>query len=186
VSTTPTTPPENGSLPVSEAAPKSPGSPEKPSGTGPVMSHDKPTRKPWGEARKSPSRLPRSTQTRVVVASAAGRTQREISRELGLSRNTVARVLSQAEHQEMLGLFRDQLLNLVPEALRVAKRRLRQNSEKMATEVLKGTQVMVVRTEQDVHHRINEFEGWTDEQLEQYTRSGERPGVIAVQPKGTA
>ncbi|HEV2491485.1 MAG TPA: hypothetical protein VG204_00270 [Terriglobia bacterium] len=85
----------------------------------------------------------------------------------------------------MLGLFRDQLLDLVPESLRVAKRRLRQNSEKMAIEVLKGTQVMVARTEQDVHHRINEFEGWTDEQLEHYLTTNERP-EIPVQPKGTA
>ena len=151
----------------------------EPPGIGRATSREKPIRKPWREARKSPSRLPRSTQTRIVVTSAAGRSQRDTSRELGLSRNTVARVLSQAEYQELLGLFRDQLLELVPESLCVARHRLRQNSEKMAIEVLRGTQVAVPRQEAEVIER-DEFSGKTTAELLWYADHGAWPG----EPRG--
>lgn len=66
---------------------------EEPSGIGRAMSREKPIRKPWRDAHKNPSPLPQAAQNRVVVASAAGRSHRESSRELGLSRNNIARVL---------------------------------------------------------------------------------------------
>ena len=67
------------------------------------------------------------------------------------------------------------MLDLVPESLRVARGRLRQNSEKMAIEILKGTQIMVPRTEQELHHRTDPFEGKTNEELDYFTCTGDWP-----------
>ena len=102
----------------------------------------------------------------------------KFSRELSLSRNTVCRVLSQTEHQQVLAEFRCQLLDLLPECLRVARHRLRHNSEKIAIEILQGTQVMVGKTEQDIHHHVDDFEGWTEDELEQFASTGVRPSTI--------
>ena len=67
------------------------------------------------------------------------------------------------------------MLDLVPASLRVARGRRRQNSEKMAIEILKGTQVMVPRTEQELHNRTDQFEGKTNEELEYFACTGDWP-----------
>jgi hypothetical protein len=56
----------------------------------------------------------------------------------------------------------------------------------MMVEVLKGTQVFASKQDQNVtHNAAHEFDGWTDEQLEQYIETGDRPEIIAIQTKGT-
>ena len=65
----------------------------------------------------------------------------QIGREIGIARTTVARVLSQPQVTALLASYRDQVLDLVPEAIAVCKRNLRRKrgaSWQLAVEILKG------------------------------------------------
>ncbi len=55
-------------------------------------------------------------QQQVVKLRGAGASQRAISREVGLARHTVKRILSQGEYQLMVQRGRSQLAELVPRA----------------------------------------------------------------------
>jgi hypothetical protein len=115
---------------------------------------------------------PRAKQTRVIAASLAGKSKSQISREEGLKRDTVARILSQPEVEQLRESYRQQLLELVPNSVGLLADKLltktgerRKNADwRMAIEILKGAQIFVTKSEQQLS-RKDEFEGRSDEDL---------------------
>ena len=70
----------------------------------------------WGTSKK-PLNTPPSKQALVVGLSLSGKKRSAISRELGLDRETVTRILSQQENQLLLQGYRQAVLRIVPNAL---------------------------------------------------------------------
>jgi hypothetical protein len=83
-------------------------------------------------------RTPAATQARVVAGSLAGKSKSELHRETGLGRATIRRILSQSEVEAILASYRDQVRDLVPNALRVCARNLagKRASWQLAIEIL--------------------------------------------------
>ena len=123
---------------------------------------------------KGKLRTPTATQTRVIAAAVAGKSNRRIAREVGLARDTVAKVLSQPEVMALLKEYRAEALGLARPALiylgnrlltKTGRVRTKGIDWKMCIEILKGTQVLVGRTDQDVTHKVDEIESLEDGQL---------------------
>jgi hypothetical protein len=126
-----------------------------------------------GASGKPKLYTPRAKQTRVIAASLAGKSKSQISREEGLKRDTVARILTQPEVNELLAAYREQARGLVPyclaglEAKLITKGgKLRKAIDwKMMLEILKGTQVLVLKLEEEVTTK-DEFKGRSREELQ--------------------
>ncbi len=128
---------------------------------------------------------PRAKQTRVIAASLAGKSKSQISREEGLKRDTVARILSQPEVEQLRESYRQQLLDLVPDSvgllgdklLTKAGKRRKSADWRMAIEILKGSQIFVSKSEQQLS-RKNEFESRSDEDLNFCAKHGYFPEEV--------
>jgi hypothetical protein len=143
-----------------------------------------------GHKRASKSRglyTPQAKQTRVIAGALAGKSKSAIARTEGLKRDTVARILLQPEVEELVAAYRQQALALVPlclaglQAKLVDKNgKLRSNSDwRMMTEIMKGTQVLVGKQEQEVHGKQDEFDGRTRAELEFCLANGRFPDSTA-------
>ena len=75
----------------------------------------------------------------VLISRANGTDKRKIARELGIARQTVEAIIEEANLDQSLESGRIQSATLIPEALRVARFKLSQNSENMAIKVLENT-----------------------------------------------
>jgi hypothetical protein len=106
----------------------------------------KPKRK-WASTAKSRMKTSAATQLKVAAMYLSGAKQRKISRELGIDRETVARVLSQSEAELLVQGYRDALLKIVPNALIGASELVKRLNPKVITDVLRGARVMVDRHE---------------------------------------
>jgi len=128
-------------------------------------------------SRKGQLLTPQTKQSRVVAAAIAGKSQRRIERELGISRPTIRRILSQVEIKALLAGYQDEARELVPDALKVCRRNLKSTrpSWQLAVEILRGLQVLIAKQEQDVHHIVDEVYEWTDDELKHYIKTGEKP-----------
>src|SRR5437867_1916175 len=67
---------------------------------------------------------PKSTQTRIIAGTLAGRNKSEIERETGVSRKTITRILSQTEVKAMLERYRDDYRAMVPGAIALLHREM--------------------------------------------------------------
>jgi hypothetical protein len=117
----------------------------------------------------------------VIAASLAGKSNREISKQIGIKRDTVARILSQPEVKQLLAEYRQQVRGLVPLCLAGLEAKLVTTSGKvrrgtdwrMLVEILKGTQVLVPKLEEEVTNK-DEFEGRSREELQFFVQHGGR------------
>jgi len=103
-------------------------------------------REKWGTSKK-PLNTPPSKQVSVLGLSLTGKKKSAISRELGLDRETVTRILSQQENQELLNRYRSVVMRMVPDALIAAHHLVKQGDRQMVTEILYGTRVLINRHE---------------------------------------
>jgi hypothetical protein len=90
---------------------------------------------------------PRSTKDPVVKAKvllkrANGETKYSISKDLGMSHNTVDVILKEANFDGQVETGRNLCSTLIPESIRVVKHRLAQNSETAAFKLLEGIGVL--------------------------------------------
>jgi hypothetical protein len=136
-----------------------------------------------GASRKRGLYTPPAKQNRVIAASLAGKSKSQIAREEGLKRDTVARILTQPEVNELLAAYREQARGLAPyclaglEAKLITKAgKLRESIDwRMMVEVLKGTQIFVGRQEQEIHAKKDEFDGRSRQDLQFYLEHGRFP-----------
>jgi hypothetical protein len=62
--------------------------------------------------------------------------QRDISRLLGIDRETVCRIISQRENQILLSGYRDAVMKIVPKAFITAYELVERGDRQMATDIL--------------------------------------------------
>src|SRR5258706_14442192 len=103
-------------------------------------------REKWGTSKR-PLNTPPSKQALVVGLSFIGKKRSAISRELGLDRETVTRILSQQENQLLVQGYRAAVLKIVPDALIGAQELVKRLDQRMITEVLYGSRVLIQRHE---------------------------------------
>ena len=103
-------------------------------------------REKWGTSKR-PLNTPPSKQALVFGLSLLGKKRSAISRELGLDRETVTRILSQQENQELLNRYRSVVMRMVPDALIAAHHLVKQGDRQMVTEILYGSRVLINRNE---------------------------------------
>lgn len=101
----------------------------------------------WASPHKKRGNIPLPKQASVVALHLTGAKQRAISRELGLDRETVARILSQQETQHLLQGYRDAVLKIVPKALVGLYHLVGTMNERAIIETLYGARVLVQRQE---------------------------------------
>jgi hypothetical protein len=77
----------------------------------------------------------------------SGKKHREISRELGIDRETVTRILSQEEAQLLVQGYREIVQKMVPEALITLHECVKRLDRQAATDVLRGARVLIDRHE---------------------------------------
>ena len=123
-------------------------------------------------------------QHAIALRRAAGETKSSIAKSMGISRETVARVLSQGEFVELIQKSRSELMNMLPRAAGVLrhfldKKQPTNKSADVAMRILEGLQVLVPKSRVDVAPvQAREFDNWTREQVEEYITTGKRPGDI--------
>ena len=91
----------------------------------------------------------------ILAKATEGKSQRQIAREVGCNRKTVARLLSSPEIKAMLEQTSSQLHELLPEAVATYKEHLEGRSEESlhaATNLLVGLQVFTPKTQRRVVH----------------------------------
>lgn len=103
-------------------------------------------REKWGTSKK-PLNTPPSKQALAFGLYLTGKKRSAISRELGLDRETVTRILSQQENQLLLQGYRQAVLRIVPRALIGASELVDRLDRQMITDVLRGSRVLVDRHE---------------------------------------
>lgn len=99
--------------------------------------------------------IPKTRQARVVGRALAGQSRRTIAREEGLHRDTVARILSQPEFQNIIESFRSQMVDLLPEVIRTYRHHLRHKDLAAARDMAHGLQVFRPKAEQVVTQRAD-------------------------------
>lgn len=87
----------------------------------------------------------------------SGAKQRAISRELGLDRETVARIVSNDETRHLVQGYRSAVLKIVPSALIGLRELVSRLSERAIVETLYGARVLIER------HEVAEVESDDDE-----------------------
>ena len=68
---------------------------------------------------------PESTQTRILAKAIAGESNSEIARQEGLDRGTIRRILSRSEFQNIIQEHRQQVLELIPDSIRLFRKALK-------------------------------------------------------------
>ena len=96
-------------------------------------------KKPYPPRR---SRKPPALKQEVIVRRIAKQNKSQISRELGISKNTVTAILEESNTDRLIESGRLQVCELIPESIRVVKYRLEKNSEIAAFKVLEGIGVL--------------------------------------------
>lgn len=75
----------------------------------------------------------------MIVQRSQGRAKSHIAKDLGITHNTVNRILEESDVERLCTAGQQLSAGLIPQAIRVAEHRLSQNSENMAIKVLENT-----------------------------------------------
>ena len=103
-------------------------------------------REKWGTSKK-PLNTPATKRANVVGMYLTGAKKAAISRELGIDRETVVRILSQPETELLVQGYREAVLRIVPNALVGASELVKRLDRQMITDVLRGARVFIDRHE---------------------------------------
>ena len=100
-----------------------------------------------------PLRTPAIRQARVIASKLAGKSNRRIAREEGIDHHTVARILSQPLYQQIIQEVQDQVVQLLPESVKVLSEELKKRKAervRVALEILHGKQILVNREAREI------------------------------------
>jgi len=128
---------------------------------------------------------PESKRSRVIAASLAGKSNSRIARQESLNRFTVIRILSQPEVAELRQNYRQQVLHLTPYCIDFLRQKMcaangkakKKVDWRLVIELLKGSQILVNRVEEEVTQK-DEFAGRTTEELRYFAEHGCWPARV--------
>ncbi len=129
-------------------------------------------REKWGTSKR-PLNTPPSKQALVVGLSFIGKKRSAISRELGLDRETVTRILSQQENQLLVQGYRAAVLKIVPDALIGLSELVKRLDRQAIIETLYGSRVLVHR--QEVEKAEEPRRNYTYPKVEFFAKYGRWP-----------
>lgn len=101
------------------------------------LSNPLPPAEPNYSKSQRKSRKPPAVKTAVIAKRAQGQNITSIAKDLGITRNTTRTIIQESDIDRQIQSGQLQSLDLIPEALRVARVRLGKDSETMAIEVLR-------------------------------------------------
>ena len=113
-------------------------------------------------------RTPEIRQARVIASKLAGKSNRGIAREDGLDQHTVARILRQPLYQQIMREAQDQVIQLLPESVKVLSEELRKRKPervRVALEILHGKQVLVNREAREIQPGKTELADLSTDEL---------------------
>jgi len=97
---------------------------------------------------KGKLRTPAHVRARVLVRKLNNETHREIAAAEKISKNTVTRIMGHQETQMLIDSFRAAILGLVPDAIKVLGKLIREKEDRQAVlETLYGARVLIQRHE---------------------------------------
>lgn len=126
----------------------------------------RPKFKTKGKPNRSGRRLPAEIERAVVVAKMQGKSNRQIAKEIGITKETVGRVLSREEYQDLLRKHRSAALDYAGDAIDLLNRQVQAGLTRQkkkgykgnlpagaisaATTLAEGSQVLVKRQQTDM------------------------------------
>jgi hypothetical protein len=97
--------------------------------------------------RKGRPYTPKPKQATIIARHLSGQSDREITRQEGVSRGTVYRVRAQSENLMLVQSYREMILDLVPAAIKGLRKLIRKVDRQAIIETLYGTRVLIQRQE---------------------------------------
>ena len=113
-------------------------------------------------------RTPEIRQARVIASKLAGKSNRGIAREEGLDQHTVARILSQPLYQQIIQEVQDQVVQLLPDSVKVLSEELKKRKAervRVALAILHGKQILVNREARETRSRETELADLSTDEL---------------------
>lgn len=101
-----------------------------------------------------PSRKPTAVKTAVIAKTVAGKTKTQIAKELGVTRNTVRRILNESEIDQILGEGKSAIMQLVPHAAKRYGQKVKRSPEE-AKDFLERMEVLPARRIEQASGSIN-------------------------------
>jgi hypothetical protein len=135
-----------------------------------------------GARKKGQLCTPPGRQQQVLALHLAGKSYRTISKELHMNPGTITRILSQPEVRELKEQYRQRVLDQIPTVLALVKGKLRSPKVDwlLLVELLRGTQVLVNKTEEEIAVK-DEFDGRSIADLKHYVEHARWPEEGAAQ-----
>jgi hypothetical protein len=135
-----------------------------------------------GSRKKGQLWTPPGRQQQVLALHLAGKSYRTIAKELHMNPSTITRILSQPEVRELKEQYRQRVLDQIPTVLERVKGKLRSPKVdwRLLVELLRGTQVLVNKVEEEIHGK-DEFDGRSIAELQYYVNHGRFPEESAAQ-----
>jgi hypothetical protein len=126
-----------------------------------------------GARKKGQLWTPPGRQQQVLALHLAGKSYRQISKELNMRTETITRILSQPEVRELKEQYRQRVLDQIPTVLERVKGKLRSSKVdwRLLVELLRGTQVLVNKTVEEITAK-DEFDGRSNAELQYYVEHG--------------
>jgi hypothetical protein len=90
----------------------------------------------------------------VIVKSASGESNCAIAEDLGIARNTVARILNEAEMSSLVDEGCSRVHTLIPKAIDAIEDALDKKNANIGVTLLSGTGVLVTKSKEEVSHEI--------------------------------
>jgi hypothetical protein len=131
---------------------------------------------PKGARKKGQLSTPPWRQNQVLALHLAGKSYRQIAKELHMQTDTITRILSQPEVRELKEQYRQRVLDQIPTVLARVKGKLRSPKVdwRLLVELLRGTQVLVNKVEEEIAVK-DEFDGRSTADLQYYIDHGHWP-----------
>ena len=98
--------------------------------------------RPWSEVKMRPSRKPPQVQAAVFIKSMNGENDTKIAKDLGISRQTVIKILNDEELNKLAQAGKQGIYELIPDSIAAYAHHIKNKSIPEATTVLRATGVL--------------------------------------------
>ena len=129
----------------------------------------------WANPTKK-LKVPQANQTQVLALKMIGKSQRKIAAETDINRETVARILSQNEFDDLVRQLRCRIIkDLAHKAIDCVEKELKKGNAKVALQVLLGLKVLSPRTQVEMKRAEPGERDYADTKVQFYYKFGRWP-----------